>query len=108
MNLTKIKVQIEKGNKVQEEHGKVDATSKKKQFLRPRCEIAVKNMDLYLFLVGPQNSIGFQVNIYVGIYGVMSEIVFGKQWKFHLHGSLLKYFQLVLINFDTDCGDVSS
>ena len=43
MNLTKIKVQIEKGNKVQEEHGKVDATSKKKQFLRPRCEIAVKN-----------------------------------------------------------------
>ena len=44
MNLTKIKVQIEKGNKVQEEHGKVDATSKKKQFLRPRCEIAVKNI----------------------------------------------------------------
>ena len=65
-------------------------------------------MDFYLFLVGPQNSIGFQVNIYVGIYGVMSEIVFGQQWKFHLHGSLLKYFQLVLINFNTDCGDVSS
>ena len=47
MNLTKIKVQIEKGNKVQEEHGKVDATSKKKQFLRPRCEIAVKNKKPY-------------------------------------------------------------
>ena len=68
----------------------------------------LKNIGCYLFLVGPQNSIGFQVNIYVGIYGVMSEIVFGQQWKFHLHGSLLKYFQLVLINFNTDCGDVSS